>query len=101
MVHLADFLQNATHRKVLLKVRTASLGQVSSVQSLDRLSRRGDMRNDSAEIIFLREAIVSSSGMLHKKENTVVYCVHRCSRLRFPIFACERGRSDTHHRFIT
>ena len=40
--------------------------QFSSVQSLDRFGRRGDMRDDSAEILFqsfLQEALVSSSGM--------------------------------------
>ena len=40
--------------------------QFSSVQSFDRLGRRGDMRDDSAEILFqsfLQEALVSSSGM--------------------------------------
>ena len=40
--------------------------QFSSVQSLDRLGRRGDTRDDSAEILlqsFLQEALVSSSGM--------------------------------------
>ena len=40
--------------------------QFSSVQSLDRLGRRGDMRSDSAEILFqsfLLEALVSSPGM--------------------------------------
>ena len=39
--------------------------QFSSVQSSDRLGRRGDMRDDSAEILFqsvLHEALVSSSG---------------------------------------
>ena len=38
----------------------------SSVQSLDQLGRRGDMRDDSVEILFqsfLQEALVSSSGM--------------------------------------
>ena len=36
------------------------------MQSLDRLSRQGDMTDDSAEILFqsfLQEAIVSSSDM--------------------------------------
>ena len=40
--------------------------QFSSVQFLDRLGRRGDMRDDSAEILFqffLQEALASSSGM--------------------------------------
>ena len=35
----------------------------SSIQSLDRLGRRGDMRGDSAEIFFkcfLQEALVSN-----------------------------------------
>ena len=38
----------------------------SSVQSLDRLDRRGNMRDDSAEILFqsfLQEAFVSRFGM--------------------------------------
>ena len=46
------------------------LYMISSVQSLDRLARRGGggvgMRDDSAEILFqscLQEAHVSSSGM--------------------------------------
>ena len=39
---------------------------LSSVQSLDRLGLRGDMRDDSAEILFWsfpQEALMSSSGM--------------------------------------
>ena len=39
--------------------------QFASLQSLDRLGHRGDMTNDSAEILFqsfLQEAVVSSSG---------------------------------------
>ena len=39
---------------------------VSSLQALDRLGRRRDMRDDSAEIFFLsllQETLVSSSGM--------------------------------------
>ena len=39
--------------------------QFGSVRSLDRLGRRGDLRDDSAEILFqscLQEALVSSSG---------------------------------------
>ena len=55
----------ARQRHVILqKLRVAI--QFSSVQSLDRVGRRGDMRDDSAEILFqsfLREALVSSSGM--------------------------------------
>ena len=37
-----------------------------SVQSLDRSGRRGDVRDDSAEILFwsfLQEATVSSAGL--------------------------------------
>ena len=40
--------------------------QFSSAQFLDRLGRRGDMRDDLAEILFqssLQEALVSCSGM--------------------------------------
>ena len=40
--------------------------QLSSAQSLDRLGCQGDMRDDSAEIVFqsfLQEALVSSSGV--------------------------------------
>ena len=42
------------------------MGGIGSPQSLHRLGRQGDMRDDSAEILFqsfLREAVVSSSGM--------------------------------------
>ena len=49
-----------------LKCRWDENLSISSVQSLDRLDRRRDMRNDSAEIFFqsfLQEALVSSSGM--------------------------------------
>ena len=38
----------------------------SSVQSFERLGRRGDMKDDSAELLFqslLQEAIVSSTGI--------------------------------------
>ena len=40
--------------------------QFSSVQSLDRMGRRGNIKDDSAEVLFqsfLQEALVSSSGM--------------------------------------
>ena len=40
--------------------------QFSSVQSLDRMGHRGDMKDDSAEIFlqsFLQKALVSCSGM--------------------------------------
>ena len=43
-----------------------TLARFSSVLSLDGLGRRGDMRDDSAEILFqsfLREALLSSSGI--------------------------------------
>ena len=39
--------------------------QLNLVKALDRLGRLGDMRDDSAEVIFqsfLQEALVSSSG---------------------------------------
>ena len=40
--------------------------ECSSFQSLDQMARRGDMRDDSAEILFqsfLQETLMSSSGM--------------------------------------
>ena len=42
------------------------VGRIYSIQSLDRLGHQGDVRDDSAEILFqshLQEALVSSSGM--------------------------------------
>ena len=48
------------------QIELTALCGFSSVQSLERLGRRGDMRNDLAEILFqsfLHEVIVSSSGM--------------------------------------
>ena len=53
-------------KKNQCKCECVSSVQFSSVQSLDRLGRRGDMRSDSAEILFqsfLLEALVSSPGM--------------------------------------
>ena len=47
-------------------LRYQSKTQFSSVQSLDQLGRRGNMRDDSAEIPFqslLQDDLVSSSGM--------------------------------------
>ena len=48
------------------------INQFSLVQFLDRLGRLGDMRDDSAEILFqsfLQEAPVSSSGIYSVQEN--------------------------------
>ena len=50
----------------MVKTRSGCSVQFSSVQSLDRLGRRGDMRDDSEVILFqsfLQEALVSSSGI--------------------------------------
>ena len=50
----------------------------SSVQFLDRLDRRGDMRDDSAEILFqsfLQVALVSSSGM-GRDVHSLTLCFH-------------------------
>ena len=50
-------------------IESRCIVQFCSVQSLDRLGRRGDMRDDSAEIFFqsfLHEAIVISSGITPK-----------------------------------
>ena len=60
--------------------------QFSSAQSLDRLGRRGDMRDDSAEILFqsfLQKAIASSSGMgknVHslRVESHAIHIKHCC-----------------------
>ena len=49
-------------RPQFLSADTLTHVQFSSVQSLDRFGRRGDMRNDSSEILFqslLQEALVS------------------------------------------
>ena len=55
---------------ITTKVMTATtkmvMTTISSVQSLDRVGRRGKMRDDSADFLsqsFLQEALVSSSGM--------------------------------------
>ena len=51
--------------------------QFSSLQSLDRWGRPGDMKDGSAKILFqsfLQEAIVSSSGI--GKEVRFFYVVH-------------------------
>ena len=48
--------------RMLVSKKWSNVDQFSSVQSLDRLGRRGDTRNDSAEIPFkscLQEALVS------------------------------------------
>ena len=50
----------------LVKRNIISVRLLSSIQSLDRLGRRGGMMDDSAEILlqsFLPEALVSSSGI--------------------------------------
>ena len=62
---------------------------VQSVQSLDRLSRRGDMRDDSAEILFqsfLLEAILSSSGKDRDVHSLTLSMKH---------FLCPRGLTFT------
>ena len=82
----------------------------SSVQSLDRLGRRGDTRDDSAEILFqsfLREAIVSHFGMsrdihslkLNIKNQAVTPSAHPASfSTRFSSFtkgSCRRRGKTT------
>ena len=51
--------------------------QFSSDQTLDRLGRRGDIRDDSAEIFFqyfLQKAIVSSSGIGRDVHSVMLWC---------------------------
>ena len=60
--------------------------QFSSALSLDRLGRRGDMKDDSAQILFqsfLQQALVSSSGVGRD--------VH-CLVLSIPHFLCRPRR---------
>ena len=57
----------------------------SSVQSLDRLGRREDMRDDSAEILFqsfLREALVSSFSVGRDVPSLMLSIQHFRSRPR-------------------
>ena len=57
----------------------------SSFQSIDRSGRRGDMRDDSAEILFqsfLREALVSSSGMGRSVHSLMLSIQHFLCRPR-------------------
>ena len=66
--HARDAVTSLTFDACLLVISNLTDYRLtfSSVQSLDRLGRRGDTRDDSAEILFqsfLREAIVSNSGM--------------------------------------
>ena len=66
--------------------------EFSSVQSLDRLVRREDMGDDSAEILFqsfLQEALVSSSGMGRD--------VHSLMLIKGEI----ENRSDFHVNYMT
>ena len=65
-----------------------------AVQSLDRLGRRGDMTDDSAEIFFqsfLQEAIVSSSGMGRDVYALTLSIQHFLCRPRpgQPVVACD------------
>ena len=59
--------------------------QFSLVQSLDRLGRREDRRDDSAEILFqsfLQEAVVNSSGMARDVHSLMMSIQHFLSRPR-------------------
>ena len=70
-----------TTRKISIAVSLHHLSSIQfcPVQSLDRLGRRGDMRDDSAEIIFqsfLQEALASSAGMGYKRGILLVWNWH-------------------------
>ena len=59
--------------------------QFSSFQSLDRLGRRGDMRDDSVEILFqsfLQEAVMGSSGIGGNVHSLTLYPQHFLCRSR-------------------
>ena len=59
--------------------------QVSSVQSLEQMGRRGDIRDDSAEILFqsfLRETFVSSSGIGRSVHSLMLSIQHFLCRPR-------------------
>ena len=59
--------------------------QFSSVQSLDRSGRSGDMRDDSAEILFQsfpQEAIMSSAGMGRDVHSLMLFIQHFLCRPR-------------------
>ena len=55
------------------------------VQSFDRLGRQGDMRDDSAEILFqsfLQEAVENSSGMGRDVHSLMLSVQHFSSKQR-------------------
>ena len=59
--------------------------QFSSVQSLDRLGRRGDLRDDSAQIFlqsFLQEGLVSNFGMSRNVHSLLLSIQHFLYRPR-------------------
>ena len=59
------------------------------IQSLGRLARRGDMTDDSAQILFqffLQEAVVSNSGMgrnVHSLMSSIQHFLCRTKRRPF------------------
>ena len=70
-----------------LKVRLATANgyQFSSVQSLDRLGHRGNMRDNSAKILFrscLQGALVNSSGMGRDVQSLMLSIQHFLCRPR-------------------
>ena len=59
--------------------------QVSLVQSLEQMGRRGDIRDDSAEILFqsfMRETLVSSSGIGRSVHSLMLSIQHFLCRPR-------------------
>ena len=70
-----------------LNIPVSTTIMFSSVQSLDRLDRRGDIRDDSAEILFqsfLQEVIVSSSSMGRDVHFLMLSIQHFLCRRRRP-----------------
>ena len=73
--------------------------QFSSVQSLDRLGRRGDMMDDSAEILLqffflLQEALVNSSGTGRDVHSLMLSIQHFLCRPRSGEVGTEKKRRE-------
>ena len=66
------------------KAKHDSTRQSNSVQSLDRLGRRGDMEDESAEILlqsFLQEAFLTTTNVSRKRIIVVEGTLHLCRPL--------------------
>ena len=75
---------------MIIIIESCYISVNSSVQSLDRQGRRGDMRDDLAEVLFqscLQKALVSSSGMSRIVYSLMLSILHfLCRPRRSPPF---------------